>query len=403
MTAQAEPLVSRRPRFQGRVLPRLDAVGAWMLALLWIAPLAFAAWAAFHTPSGALSFDVTAPWTLDNFVVAWGAAPWPRYFLNTMMLVTTILVGQLVVCTLAGFAFARFEFRGREILFYLVLLQLFILPEVLIVENAGLGCDGRTDLGRIAETIRAREPDIVCLQEVARHVPDLGGGDDQVERLAGLFAGYHGVFGPAIDRAGTANRVRFGNMILSRLPVLQVFTHALPQPASPGVKHMPRQATEIVADTPAGPMRVVTTHLEYHSEVQRIAQADHLRRLQAEVEASAAAPGVDPGQGVYGAVPRPPTALYCGDFNAAPGDAVHALVTSPLPSGDALQDAWTAFAKDAPHPPTTGIFDREQWPQGPHARDYLFVTADVAARTAEVKVDVETDQSDHQPVVLRLR
>jgi ABC-type glycerol-3-phosphate transport system permease component len=63
------------------------------------------------------------------------AAPWPRYFLNTMMLVTTILAGQLVVCTLAGFAFARFEFRGREILFYLVLLQLFILPEVLIVEN----------------------------------------------------------------------------------------------------------------------------------------------------------------------------------------------------------------------------------------------------------------------------
>jgi endonuclease/exonuclease/phosphatase family metal-dependent hydrolase len=269
--------------------------------------------------------------------------------------------------------------------------------------QAGLGCDGRTDLGRIAETIRARDPDIVCLQEVARHVPDLGGGDDQIERLAALFAGYHAVFGPAIDRAGAEHRIGFGNMILSRLPVLQVFIHPLPQPASPGVKHMPRQATEIVAETSAGPLRVVTTHFEYHSETQRIAQAEHLRRLQAEVEANAAAPGTDPGQGIYAAVPRPSSALYSGDFNAAPGDAVHALMTSPLPSGNALQDAWTAFAPDAPHPPTTGIFDRKQWPQGPHARDYFFVTADVAARIAEVEVDVETDQSDHQPVTLRLR
>ena len=269
--------------------------------------------------------------------------------------------------------------------------------------QAGLGCDGRTDLGRIAETIRARDPDVVCLQEVARNVPDLGGGDDQVERLAGLFAGYQAVFGPAIDRARASRRMCFGNMILSRLPVVQIFTHALPQPASPGVKHMPRQATEIVADTPAGALRVVTTHFEYHSEIQRIAQAQHLRHLQAEVEANAAAPGADPGQGIYAAVPRPASAVYCGDFNAAPGDAVHALMTLPLPSGNALQDAWTAFAQDAPHPPTTGIFDRKQWPQGPHCRDYFFVTAEVAARVGEVEVDVETDQSDHQPVTLRLR
>jgi endonuclease/exonuclease/phosphatase family metal-dependent hydrolase len=269
--------------------------------------------------------------------------------------------------------------------------------------QAGLGCDGQTDLGRIADTIRARDPDIVCLQEVARHVPDLAGGADQVERLAGLFAGYHAVFGPAIDRAGASPRVRFGNMILSRLPVLQVFTHPLPQPAAPGVMHMPRQATEIVTDTSAGPLRVVTTHLEYHSETQRIAQVQHLRRLQEEAEANAAAPGTDPGQGIYAAVPRPASAVYCGDFNAAPGDAVHALTTSPLPSGAALQDAWTAFAQDAPHPPTTGIFDRKQWPQGPHCRDYFFVTADVGARIAGVVVDLETDQSDHQPVILRLR
>ncbi len=116
-------------------LPSLDTIGAWLLAIVWISPLVFAVWAAFHTPDGALSFDIRAPLTLENFRVAWEGAPWPRYFLNTTMLVTVILIGQLTLCTLAGFAFARFQFPGRDVIFILVLLQLFILPEVLIVEN----------------------------------------------------------------------------------------------------------------------------------------------------------------------------------------------------------------------------------------------------------------------------
>ena len=121
---------------QGRLpAPSLDGVGAWLLALVWVSPLLFAFWAAFHDPGAALRFDLSAPWTLDNFRTAWERAPWPRYFLNTMMLTGLILAGQLVLCTLAGYAFARFAFRGRELLFYLILLQLFVLPEVLIVEN----------------------------------------------------------------------------------------------------------------------------------------------------------------------------------------------------------------------------------------------------------------------------
>lgn len=113
----------------------LDTLGAWLLALLWVSPLIFAFWAAFHHSSAALRFDLAAPWSLDNFRTAWAGAAWLRYFFNTMVLVGVILAGQLVLCTLAGYAFARFAFRGRELLFYLVLLQLFVLPEVLIVEN----------------------------------------------------------------------------------------------------------------------------------------------------------------------------------------------------------------------------------------------------------------------------
>ncbi|MFG1432503.1 carbohydrate ABC transporter permease [Xanthobacter sp. V2C-8] len=113
----------------------LDAAGAWLLALVWIAPLLFAAWASLRMPGQALDFSLAAPFTLENYEAAWAAAPWPAYMLNTLMLVSFTLAGQLVLCTLAGFAFARFRFPGREVLFVLVLLQLFILPEVLIVEN----------------------------------------------------------------------------------------------------------------------------------------------------------------------------------------------------------------------------------------------------------------------------
>ena len=67
----------------------LVTAGAWLLAVLWILPLLFALWAAFHPPLYAARFDLTAPLTLDNFTRAMAAAPFARYMLNTLMLVTT--------------------------------------------------------------------------------------------------------------------------------------------------------------------------------------------------------------------------------------------------------------------------------------------------------------------------
>ncbi|MBV0913774.1 carbohydrate ABC transporter permease [Anianabacter salinae] len=113
----------------------LEPAAALLLALLWISPLIFALWAAFHNVGDAVNFRLGAPLTLDNFRTVWAGAPWLRYFFNTFLLVTLILAGQFLLCTLAGYAFAQTEFRGRDALFILVLMQLFILPEVLIVEN----------------------------------------------------------------------------------------------------------------------------------------------------------------------------------------------------------------------------------------------------------------------------
>ena len=108
---------------------------AWLLGLLWFLPLIYAVWTAFHPPEFQARFEAFAPLTLQNFAAAWDAAPFGRYFANTIALCAMILAVQLVLVTLAAYAFARFEFFGREVAFALVLVQLMIMPEVLIVEN----------------------------------------------------------------------------------------------------------------------------------------------------------------------------------------------------------------------------------------------------------------------------
>jgi sn-glycerol 3-phosphate transport system permease protein len=113
----------------------LEILGAWLLALIWLGPLIYAFWAAFHPWIYATRFELFAPLTLENFAEAWSQAPFARYYLNTFLLVSSILLAQFVLCTLAAYAFARFAFFGRDVAFALVLVQLMIMPEVLIVEN----------------------------------------------------------------------------------------------------------------------------------------------------------------------------------------------------------------------------------------------------------------------------
>ncbi|MBS3667400.1 MULTISPECIES: carbohydrate ABC transporter permease [Halomonadaceae] len=123
------------PRARFFPIPALETVAAWLLAIIWIFPLLYAFWAAFHPSEFMVNFELFAPLTLENFTNAWSQAPFARYYLNTFALVTGVVIGQFVVCTLAAFAFARFPIPGKNVLFMLVLIQLFVFPEVLIVEN----------------------------------------------------------------------------------------------------------------------------------------------------------------------------------------------------------------------------------------------------------------------------
>jgi len=276
--------------------------------------------------------------------------------------------------------------------------------------QCGLGVDGHIDLGRIARVIKNMgSADVICLQEVARFNPDLDGGvcHDQLQALAEFFPGYQPVFGVAVDRSHskTGRRWQFGNAILTKLPILQTFSHQLPQPApTEAVKHMPRQALEIVIKAPTGdPFRVTTTHLEFHSMEQRLAQMLRLQDLLVETSANERYKSDVPIDSPYSATPRPVKNVLCGDFNAVPDDADYQALIQPSGQGGAqYSDAWRVIKGDAIHHPTCGLFDHRQWPQGPHCRDYFFVSTGMVESVRTIEVEDNTDASDHQPLAMTL-
>ena len=150
----------------------------------------------------------------------------------------------------------------------------------------GTGADGRILYRITTQAARQNLDDgTISMQEVAVNFPGLAGSDgrDQVAELAALLPGYTPIYAPATDLPdGGGGRKQFGNAIFSRLPVGQVWRHLLPWPVDAGVPSMQRVLLEVVARTEFGPLRVMTTHLEYYSLAQRQAQIDAIRRLHAE-------------------------------------------------------------------------------------------------------------------------
>ncbi len=272
----------------------------------------------------------------------------------------------------------------------------------------GRGMDGCVDLARIARSVRERgEFDVVCLQEVAVNFPGLPGsrGEDQLGELAALFSGYTPVYGVATDVPdGRGGRSQFGNLILSRLPVGQVWRHLLPWPVEPGTPSMQRVLVEAVLDADVGPLRVMTTHLEYYSQHQREAQIDAIRRLHLEACAMAArTPLPEERGGSFEVFPRPAEALLCGDMNFPATAPERARILAPFAGGEpAFRDAWDVLHPGAPHAPTVGIHPVD-FVARPECFDFVFLTEGLASRLAAHGIDASTEASDHQPVWVSLR
>jgi endonuclease/exonuclease/phosphatase family metal-dependent hydrolase len=267
------------------------------------------------------------------------------------------------------------------------------------------GLDGVVSPRRIVEQARClADFDVLCLQEIAQGYDALAGAPgDQPAQLAALLPGYALHFGAAVDESGVdGRRRRFGNLIATRLPVVQLQHHPLPWPADAGVTSMPRMCSVLtVIDPSLGPLRVMTTHLEYYSALQRAAQARALLDLHTEAcDQAASPPRPDEAATPFQAKTHTLRSILCGDFNCGTDSPAYAL----LQQGDGaarLHDAWPLLHRTAAQPPTFRVFDRRYGPQA-LACDFVFVSEALAPHVRAMAVDVETQASDHQPVCVEL-
>ncbi|MGH8712387.1 MAG: endonuclease/exonuclease/phosphatase family protein [Casimicrobiaceae bacterium] len=269
------------------------------------------------------------------------------------------------------------------------------------------GVDGRVDPARIVKHAKAlADFDLLCLQEIASNFPDpaLAGsrGENQFAEIARLLPGFTPVPGVAVDVPGDAGgRRHFGNMILSRLPLGQVFRHLLPYPVDPGLRGMPRIALEAVVRASFGDVRVITTHLEYYGKVKRAAQVEALRSIYAEGSGHARSGRVvEKGGGPFHDHLRPASTIITGDFNLEPDDRLHARMVERFGNGTpALADAWEVAHPDTAHPSTFKIYEKERPDEPEQHCDFIFVSADLTQRLKAIRIDQKTQASDHQPVL----
>lgn len=269
----------------------------------------------------------------------------------------------------------------------------------------GCGKDSRIRIHAIIDVLRKLNPDVICLQEVASNHPELEGGAtaNQFRQFAGAFGGYHAVIEPTSEIYQNNLPRQFGNLLLSKYRMTQVHRYMLPWPPDP--EHpagMPRGLIETVLEAPGGKLRMLTTHLEYYSPLQRMAQIDYLRYQHWEACERAAIFQPDPRlDAPFQLGYRPASAIYCGDFNMLPGSPEYQALLAPV-QGAALPlvDAW-GLTNELKHAPTAGLHGFA-WPDKPDTYDYFFVTDDLAPRVTAMEVLSETAASDHQPIMLEL-
>lgn len=278
------------------------------------------------------------------------------------------------------------------------------------------GLDGRVDVARIVRhALSLGEVDVLCLQEIADGFDGLAGqpGRQPAQIEALLPAGWRVFHGAAVDEWTAAGHQRFGNLIATRLPVCQVQHHPLPYPQDGGVRSMPRMATVLTVQDPRlGPVRVTTTHLEFFSARQRMAQALALRALllQAAAQAACPPPACTDGSPFQSRV-HTPHAVLCGDFNLQAHAPEYAALGAPLTEQEAagwahagdvpVHDAWRLLYPGQAQPPTFCVFDRRYEPE-PVACDFVWVSDSLRRHVRALAIDGQTQASDHQPLWLSL-
>ncbi len=274
------------------------------------------------------------------------------------------------------------------------------------------GLDDVVDIARVVTVAHEMADfDVLCMQEVAINYKELTGNTpaDQPAALEKLLPGFKVFFCAAVDELSPCGtfRQQFGNLIATRLPVLQVQQVALPYPNPgpqvldvPNVLSMPRACLVLTVQAGWGPVRVMTSHLEFYSDAARKAQATALRDWHRQCCALATYPPQVMAGTPYQSKPHTLDTILCGDFNFEQDSPEHAAMIEKG-SGFDLFNSWNILHPDAPYPATFRIFDRTYGPE-PVGCDFFFVSDTLRDRVKGFSVNQTSQASDHQPVLLEL-
>jgi endonuclease/exonuclease/phosphatase family metal-dependent hydrolase len=260
----------------------------------------------------------------------------------------------------------------------------------------GIGLDGRYDLERIVDTVA--DADVIALQEVTRGFIR-NEGRDMVAEIRSLlpdrFSAAHMPadvdFGSEVKGGMVENRrFQFGNMVLSRWPLLSVRRHLLPRSMRLSKLNLQRGALEAMIDTPVGVIRFYSVHLDHIDADERHAQIAALKSIAPSAPETGLAVT---GLAEYGFPELPMTEdfLLLGDFNFEPELSEYRAM---LTEGGHLADV---SAHD------------EGWSwTDPEARsetkrlDYGFANLSLAERITDARVDRNAEGSDHMPLWLHI-
>ncbi|MDY0323349.1 MAG: carbohydrate ABC transporter permease [Candidatus Carbobacillus sp.] len=121
--------------------------GMLLLSIIFIFPFLWMLLTAFKSYYETVVFPpiwIPSSWHPENFVKAWSSGPFLHYFKNSLLVAIGILFLQIPTIVLAAYAFARYQFFGRSLLFALTMVtlmvpgQLIFLPDFLILSQLGL-------------------------------------------------------------------------------------------------------------------------------------------------------------------------------------------------------------------------------------------------------------------------
>ena len=109
-----------------------------LFAIYFIAPFIYMIFSAFKTESEAIAYPpkfLPSEWHFDNFKKAWESQPFGTYLLNSILVTVLTTIGQLISCSLTAYGFARFEFKGRNVLFMILMATMMIPWDVTMINT----------------------------------------------------------------------------------------------------------------------------------------------------------------------------------------------------------------------------------------------------------------------------